>query len=130
MHISKFLITLKINVNVCESPRQCLYAKLSKKKNGVTISGLSIGNLVGPWTGPSQSVSSCGLNLQTNHDLGIGDLAICDLVVECVGVHAIQSLDVRVHVATNFVKMKRKKFARNKSSNFDSTFRISLAVLC
>ena len=94
MLISKSLITLKITVNVCESPRQCLHA--------VTISDLSIGNLVGPWTGPSQSVSSCGLNLQTNHDLGIGDLAICDLVVECFGVHAIQSLDVGVHVATNF----------------------------
>ena len=41
-------------------------------------------------------------------------------------VHAIESLDVRV--ATNFVKMMRKN-ARNKSSNFDSSFLILLAML-
>ena len=97
----------------------------------VTISDLSIGNLVGPWTGALQAVSSCGLNLQTNHDLAIGDLAIGDLAVECFDVHAIESLDFRVHVATNFVKMlKRKKIAGNKSSNFDSAVLISLAILC
>ena len=66
---------------------------------GITIFDLSIGNLVGPQMAPSQTVSSCGLNLQTNHDLAIGDLA-----VECVGVHAIESLDAHVHVTTNFVE--------------------------
>ena len=54
--------------------------------------------------GLSQTVSSCGLNLQTNHDLANGDFA-----VECFGVHAIDNLDVRVHVATNFVKMIEEK---------------------
>ena len=50
--------------------------------------------------------------------------------IECFGVHAIESLDVRVHVATNFVQMmKRKKIARNESSNFDSTTPILLANL-
>ena len=49
---------------------------------------------------------------------------------ECVGVHAIESFDVRVDVATNFVKMmKRKKIARNEPYNFDSTSPISLAIL-
>ena len=43
--------------------------------------------------GPSQTVSSCRLNLHTDHDLAIGDLAIGDLAVECFGVHAIESLD-------------------------------------
>ena len=95
---------------------------ISKKICGITILDLSIGNRVGPQMGPAQTVSSCGLNLQTNHDLSIGDLAI-----ECFGVHAIVCLDVRVHVATNFVKMmKRKKIARNESSNFDSTFQFRL----
>ena len=70
--------------------------------------------------GPSQTVSSCRLNLQTNHDLAI----------ECFGVNAIESLDVRVHVATNFVTMmKRKKMARNRSSNVDLSILISLAIL-
>ena len=62
--------------------------------------------------------------------VAIGDLAIGDLAIECFGVHTIESLDVRVHVATNFVKMmERKKIARNESSNIDSTIRISLAIL-
>ena len=75
-----------------------------------------------------QAVSSCGLNLQTNHGLATGDFATGNLAVECLGVHAIESLDVRV--ATNFVKiMKRKKIARNESSNFDSTILILLAML-
>ena len=75
--------------------------------------------------GPAQTVSSCGLNLQTNHDIAIGDLAI-----ECFGGQAIERLDVRVHVATNFVEMmKRKKIAGNESSKFDSTIPISLAIL-
>ena len=57
----------------------------------------------------------------------ICDLAIGDLAIECLGIHAIESLDVRV--ATNFVKMmKRKRFARNKVSNFGSTIPILLAV--
>ena len=52
--------------------------------------------------GPAQTVSSCRLHLQTNHDLANGGL-----VIECFGVHAIESLDVRVDVATNLVeKMK------------------------
>ena len=63
--------------------------------------------------------SNCGLNLQTNHDCG---LAIGDIAIECFGVHAIESLDVRVHVATKFVKMmKRKKVAINRFSNFDTS---------
>ena len=42
----------------------------------------------------------------------------------CLGVHAIESLDVRV--PTNSVKMmKRNKVARSKSSNFDSFSRSS-----
>ena len=95
-----------------------------KKNCGITILDLSIGNLVGPQMAPSQTVSSCGLNLQSNHDLAIGDLA-----VEVFGVHAIESLDVRVHVATDFVKMmKRTKVVRNRSSNSDSTILISLAI--
>ena len=72
--------------------------------------------------GPAQTISNCGLNLQTNHDLAIGDLAIGDIAIECFGVHAIESLDVRVHVATKFVKMmKRKKVAINRFSNFDTS---------
>ena len=108
----------------------CTRNRLAKKKiSGVTIFDLFIGNLVGPHTGPSQTVSSCGLNLQTNHDLVIGELAIGDLAVECFGVHDIESLDSHVHVATKFVKMMtRTKTARNKSSNFDSTCLISLAI--
>ena len=51
---------------------------------------------------PAQTVSNCGLNLQTNHDLANGDLAIGDLVIECFGVNAIESIDVRVHVAHQF----------------------------
>ena len=90
----------------------------------ITIVDLSIGNLVGPQMGNSQTVSSCRLNLQTNHDL-----AICDLAIQCFGVDAIESLDVRVHAATNFVTMMRRKMARNRSSNVDSTILISLAIL-
>ena len=33
----------------------------------------------------------------------MGDLAIGDLAIGCLGVHAIESLDVRVRVATNSV---------------------------
>ena len=82
---------------------QCLCANLfffffKKKNGGITIFDLSIGDLVGPQMGPAQTVSSCGLNLPTNHDIAIGDLAI-----ECFGGQAIERLDVRVHVATNFV---------------------------
>ena len=54
-----------------------------KRIDGVTISHLSIANSVGPKTGPSQAVSSCGLNPQTDHDLVTGHLA-----VGCLGVHA------------------------------------------
>ena len=60
-------------------------------------------------------------------DLAVGDLAIGDLAMGCLGVHAIGSLDVRV--ATNFVKMmERKKVARSKSSNLDSSILILLVV--
>ena len=91
----------------------------------ITIVDLSIGNLVGPQMGNSQTVSSCRLNLQTTHDL-----AICDLAIECFGVNDIESLDVRVRAATNFVTMmKRRKMARNRSSNVDSSIIISLAIL-
>ena len=56
------------------------------------------------------------------------DLAIGDLAIESLGVHAIESLDVRV--ATNLVKMmKRKKVARNRFSNVDSSIVILLATL-
>ena len=50
----------------------------------------------------------------------IYDLSIGDLSFGCLDVHAIESLDVRV--ATNFVKMMRKKVARNKSSKFTHPF--------
>ena len=63
----------------------------------------------------------------TTCDLSIGDLAIGDLATGCLGVRAIESLDVRV--ATNSVKMIRKKFARHKWSNFDTSILILLAVL-
>ena len=56
------------------------------------------------------------------------DLAIGDLAIKCLGVHATESLGVRV--ATNFVKMiKRKQVARSKSSNLDLSIQILLAVL-
>ena len=62
-------------------------------------------------------------SLFTTYDLATGDLAIV-----CLGVHAIESLDVRV--ATNFLKMmKMTKVARNKFSNFDSSIPILLATL-
>ena len=55
---------------------------------------------------------SVAFTLFTTYDLPIGDLAIGDLAIACLGVHAIESLDVRV--ATNYVKMmKRKKVARS-----------------
>ena len=51
-----------------------------------------------------------------------------DLAVECLGVHAMESLDVRV--ATNFLKMmNRKKVARNRFSHFDSSILTLLAML-
>ena len=53
--------------------------------------------------------------------------SIGDLAVECLGVDDIESLDVHVRVATNFVKMMMKKIARNKFCNFDSTNLFSLA---
>ena len=60
-------------------------------------------------------------------DLAVCDFAIGDLAMGCLGVHAIESLDVRV--ATNLVKMmKRKKVARSKYSNLDSSILILLAV--
>ena len=66
---------------------------------------------------------SVAFALFTTCDLSIGDLAI-----ESLGVHAIESLDVRV--ATNFVKMmKRKKVARNRFSNVDSSIVILVAAL-
>ena len=49
------------------------------------------------------------------------DLTTCDLAIGCLGVHVIESLDVRG--ATDFEKMmKRKKVARSKSSYFDTSF--------
>ena len=53
--------------------------------------------------------------------------ATCDLAIKCLGVHAIESLDVRV--AAKFVKMMKKKAARNKFSNLDSSILILLALL-
>ena len=52
------------------------------------MSDLSIGNLLGPQMGPTQT-DSTGLHLQTEHDLAIDDLAIGDLAIECFGVHAM-----------------------------------------
>ena len=46
-----------------------------------------------------------------------------DLAIGCLGVHAIEGL------ATNFVKMMKRKVAKNQSSNFDSSIQILLAVL-
>ena len=62
-----------------------------EKIDGVSISQFSVGDLLGPQTEPSQTVFIFGLNPQTNHDLAIGDLA-----VGCLGVHAMESLDVHV----------------------------------
>ena len=77
--------------------RSCLYARLLKKQN-------------------------CEFTI---NDLSNDDLAIDDLAIGCLGVHAIEGVDVRV--ATNFVKiMRRKKIARNTSSNFDFGIRSSL----
>ena len=68
---------------------------------------------------------SAVLALFTTCDLAIGDLAIGDIAF---GDLAIGCHDVRV--ATNFVKMmKRKKVARNKSSKLDSSILILLAIL-
>ena len=65
-----------------------------------------------------------------NCECTIDDLAIGDLAIGFFGVHAIESLDVRVRVAANVVKtMKRKKIARNRSSTFDSSIQILLAIL-
>ena len=62
-------------------------------------------------------------------DLTIDDLAIGDHAVGCLGV--FMPLKVLMFVfATNIVKMmKRKKVARNRSSNFDSSILILLAML-
>ena len=70
---------------------------------------------------------SVACTLSTTFDLAIADLASGDLDIECLGVHAIQCLDVCV--ASNFVKMKKKKVARKKSSNLDSSIQILLAML-
>ena len=75
------------------------------------------------WLPHSFCKESVAFALFTTCDLAIGDLAI-----ESLDVHAIESLDVRV--ATNFVKtMKRKKVARNRFSNVDSSIVILLAAL-
>ena len=58
---------------------------------------------------PAQTVSNCGLHLQTNHNLASGDLAIGDLFIECFGVHAIESLNVRVHVAHQFCEDEQEE---------------------
>ena len=68
----------------------------SKKICGFTISDLSIGNLVGRCRA---TVSCCALKHHTNQDVAIGDLA-----TGCLGVLAIGSLDVHVHVATKYVQ--------------------------
>ena len=66
--------------------------------------------------------------LQCKESVAFALFTACDLANGCLGVNAIESLDVRI--ATKFVKMmKRKKVARNKSSNFDSSIPILLAVL-
>ena len=66
---------------------------------------------------------SVAITLSTTCDLAKGDLAI-----QCLGVRAIESLDVRV--PTNFVEMmKRKEVARNKSSTCDSSTVLLLAML-
>ena len=71
---------------------------------------------------------SVAFTLATTCEITMGDLAISDLAIECLDVHAIECLDVRV--ATIVVKMmKRKKVARNTSSFFDSSIPILLAVL-
>ena len=54
--------------DICE----CMYATLLKKPAESPIKNDSIGDLIGPQMGPSRTVSSCGLNVQTNHDLAIG----------------------------------------------------------
>ena len=67
----------------------------------------------------------CSLPLFTTCDLAIGCLGVHDIA--WFGVHASESLDV--HVATNFVKMmKRKKVARNKFSKFDSSMLLRLIL--
>ena len=62
----------------------------------------------------------------TTCGLAIECLAIGVLAIECLGVHAMESLDVRV--ATYFVKM-RKKVARNRFYSSDSSIVIMLAML-
>ena len=80
--------------------------------------------------GPVQTVSSCGLNLQT---IMILPVVILPLVISPLSVLVSMPLRALMFVfmlPTNFVKMmKKKKIARSESSNFDSTIPISLAIL-
>ena len=52
---------------------------------------------------------------------------ICDLAIECFGIRAIKSLDVRV--ATIVVRMMKKKVATSRFSNFGSAIPGLLAML-
>ena len=51
----------------------------------------------------------------------------CDLAIECLGVRAIESLDVRV--ATIVVKMMKRKVATNRLCNLGSAIAGLLAML-
>ena len=66
--------------------------------------------------------ASVAITLSTTCDLAIGDLA-----TECLGVRAIESLDVRV--ATIVVKMMKRTFATSRLSNFNSSTPILFAML-
>ena len=71
---------------------------------------------------------SVAITLATAGDVVIGDLAIGDLTIECLGVRAIESLDVRVAIIV--VKMmKRKMVATSRFSNVDASILILVAIL-
>ena len=87
-----------------------------KKSCEFTIYDLSIGDLASPL---QRSVSWRG---KMHFDHAIGGLAI-----RCLGVHAIESLGV--DVATNVVRMMKRKFATSRFSNLGSAIPGLLAKL-
>ena len=91
------------------------------------LSSPGFGNLA-KWLPHKYCKESVAFTLSINRDLTIYGLSVGDLDIECLGVHATESLDVRV--ATNIVKMKRKKFARNMSSKSNSARSTSSSGLC
>ena len=84
---------------------------------------LPICNNLAKWLPHGIFKESVAITLFTTCDLATGDLAI-----ECLGVRAIESLDVRVATIAERM-MKRKKVATNRFSNVGSATPILLAVL-